>query len=204
MPGTLCAGRSRAQDSRPVSQLPDAPCLDHSPTSHAALSGAFSTLPRRQGHLPWRFRHQPRLEVTGVGAGRMGMAVLPVDRLRVDVPEHRCTFAHLLERRPPQRRRTRRLPPRPLEHNFGHGKDTPRRRACRPQPSRVRAARRLRACREPLAARNRAAPGVVVAGVVEQAYARSDLFGKRRALLEFWARYLGREAGDVFQLPRMA
>ena len=42
-------------------------------------------------------RERQRLEVTGVGAGRMGVAVLPVDRLRVNVPEHRCTFAHLLD-----------------------------------------------------------------------------------------------------------
>ena len=40
--------------------------------------------------------------------------------------------------------------------------------------------------------------------MVEQAYARSDLFEKRRALMESWARYLGREPGDVIQLPRMA
>lgn len=40
--------------------------------------------------------------------------------------------------------------------------------------------------------------------VVEQAFARSDLLEKRPALMEFWARYLVREAGDVIQLPRMA
>lgn len=49
-----------------------------------------------------------------------------------------------------------------------------------------------------------AALGHKVGNVVEQAYARSDLFEKRRALMESWARYLGREAGDVIQLPRMA
>ena len=49
-----------------------------------------------------------------------------------------------------------------------------------------------------------AALGHKVGNVVEQAYARSDLFEKRRALMESWARYLEREAGDVIELPRMA
>ena len=49
-----------------------------------------------------------------------------------------------------------------------------------------------------------AALGHKVGNVVEQAYARSDLFEKRRALMESWARYLGRETGDVIELPRMA
>ena len=42
-----------------------------------------------------------------------------------------------------------------------------------------------------------------VGDVVEQVYARSDLFEKRRVLMESWARYLDREAGDVIELPRM-
>ena len=49
-----------------------------------------------------------------------------------------------------------------------------------------------------------AALGHKVGNVVEQADARSDLFEKRRALMESWARYLDREAGDVIELPRMA
>ena len=39
-----------------------------------------------------------------------------------------------------------------LEHNFGHGKGHPRRRARRPQPARLRPAHRLRTRRNPLAA----------------------------------------------------
>ena len=34
--------------------------------------------------------------------------------------------------------------------------------------------------------------------------ARSELFEKRRTLMESWARYLEREAGDVIKMPRMA
>ena len=49
-----------------------------------------------------------------------------------------------------------------------------------------------------------AALGHKVGNVVEQADARSDLFEKRRALMESWARYLDREAGEVIELPRMA
>ena len=40
--------------------------------------------------------------------------------------------------------------------------------------------------------------------VPKQAYARSDLFEKRRALMESWARYLDQALGDVIELPRMA
>ena len=47
-----------------------------------------------------------------------------------------------------------------------------------------------------------AALGHQVGNVVEQAYARSDLFEKRRALMESWARYLTREAGEIIELPR--
>ena len=46
--------------------------------------------------------------------------------------------------------------------------------------------------------------GHKVGNVVDQAYARSDLFDKRRALMESWARYVTREAGEVIELPRMA
>ena len=49
-----------------------------------------------------------------------------------------------------------------------------------------------------------AALGHMVGNVVEQAYARSDLFEKRPALMESWAQYLSRQAGDVIELPRMA
>ena len=49
-----------------------------------------------------------------------------------------------------------------------------------------------------------AALGHKVGNILEQAYARSDLFEKRRALMESWARYLGRRAGDVIELTRMA
>ena len=49
-----------------------------------------------------------------------------------------------------------------------------------------------------------AALGHKVGNVVEQAYARSDLFDKRRALMESWARYVTREAGEGIELPRMA
>ena len=49
-----------------------------------------------------------------------------------------------------------------------------------------------------------AALGHKVGNVVEQAYARSDLFEKRRALMESWARYVTREAGEIVELPRMA
>ena len=49
-----------------------------------------------------------------------------------------------------------------------------------------------------------AALGHKVGNVVEQTYARSDLFEKRRALMEYWARHLRREAGEVVQLPRTA
>ncbi len=50
----------------------------------------------------------------------------------------------------------------------------------------------------------KAALGQKVGNVVEQAYARSDLFDKRRALMESWSRYVTREAGDVIQLPTRA
>ncbi len=49
-----------------------------------------------------------------------------------------------------------------------------------------------------------AALGHKMGNVVEQAYARSDLFDKRRALMESWARYVTREAGEIIELPRMA
>ena len=49
-----------------------------------------------------------------------------------------------------------------------------------------------------------AALGHKVGNVVEQAYARSDLFEKRRALTESWARYLDKVPGDVIELRRMA
>ena len=49
-----------------------------------------------------------------------------------------------------------------------------------------------------------AALGHKVGSVVEQAYARFDLFEKRRELMESWARYVARESGDVIELPRLA
>ena len=49
-----------------------------------------------------------------------------------------------------------------------------------------------------------AALGHKVGNVVEQAYARSDLFDKRRVLVESWARYVTRDAGKVIELPSMA
>ena len=49
-----------------------------------------------------------------------------------------------------------------------------------------------------------AALGHKVGNVVEQAYARSDLFEKRRALMESWARYVTRDSGKVIELPRRA
>ena len=50
----------------------------------------------------------------------------------------------------------------------------------------------------------KAALGHKVGNVVEQAYARSDLFDKRRALMESWSRYVTRKVGDVIELPRRA
>ena len=43
-----------------------------------------------------------------------------------------------------------------------------------------------------------------IKNTAEAAYARSDLFEKRRAVMESWARYLENESGDVIELPRMA
>lgn len=40
-----------------------------------------------------------------------------------------------------------------------------------------------------------------VGNVVEQAYARSDLFEKRQALMESWARYLDNAPGMLLNCP---
>ena len=49
-----------------------------------------------------------------------------------------------------------------------------------------------------------AALGHKVGNVVEQAYARSDLFEKRRALMESWSHYVTRKPADIIELPRKA